>query len=276
MIDPWNKGLTKNTDPRLLTLSKKIKRQFKDGRVVWNKGKKGLIPWNKGLTKETDERVRKNVENFGGSKYGWKKGCVPWNKGLTKQTDLRVLRCVQKHVQTLKCPEIKKKMSIDNSHVITEKTRKKMKKSQEKRWQLISCERKREIRKKIAFGKRRYWKSLSPSEKEKKIKKLRATKHPTTPEKFLIRLIDLHELPFMYFGNRPYPGLEGKHPDFVSTDGSKRIIEYDEYFWHQDKERDLLRNNFYKSKGFDIICLNEQDLKLGEEYVLNKIETWRY
>lgn len=54
---PWNKGLTKHTDSRVLEYSKKITNNQK-GRIPWNKGKKSTqTPWNKGLTKETDPRV---------------------------------------------------------------------------------------------------------------------------------------------------------------------------------------------------------------------------
>ena len=68
----WNKGLTKETDKRLVEYGQKIARTKKgvsiypDGRPPfseeWKKNmptkfKKGCIPWNKGLTKETNERV---------------------------------------------------------------------------------------------------------------------------------------------------------------------------------------------------------------------------
>lgn len=60
-IEPWNKGLTKETDERIKKYSKKlIDRKFsEETREKLSKTHKGIEPWNKGLTKETDERVRK-------------------------------------------------------------------------------------------------------------------------------------------------------------------------------------------------------------------------
>jgi len=63
---PWNKGLTKETDNRVMESSKAISISCK-GQIPYNKGKhstqetrnkmNGRIPWNKGLTKDTDSRI---------------------------------------------------------------------------------------------------------------------------------------------------------------------------------------------------------------------------
>lgn len=54
--------------------------------------KKGNIPWNKGLSKETDERIISNSKNTSvGLKKAYALGEIKsWNKGLTKETDKRV------------------------------------------------------------------------------------------------------------------------------------------------------------------------------------------
>ncbi len=54
--------------------------------------KKGGIPWNKGLTKETDNRVLKYTKNRSKTmKELYLEGKIsPWNKGLTKETDERL------------------------------------------------------------------------------------------------------------------------------------------------------------------------------------------
>ena len=68
---PWNKGLTKELDPRIKGPSK--------GFVPWSKGKTkeefpqlSHIAWDKGHTKEEFPQM---------SNSGRKKGCTPWNKG---------------------------------------------------------------------------------------------------------------------------------------------------------------------------------------------------
>lgn len=92
----WNKGLTKETDKRLVKISET---------------KKGYSTWNKGLTKETDERIanlskiltgrthsEEHNRNMGIAKKGKKypkelypnfggRGKTCWNKGLTKETN---------------------------------------------------------------------------------------------------------------------------------------------------------------------------------------------
>ena len=96
----WNKGLTKETDERVMKYAKDLLGHFgwMNGHIPWNKGKKGYIPWNKGLTKKTDERIVKQAKKHSVTlrspnyKPGnlWRKGRTAWNKGLTKETDERV------------------------------------------------------------------------------------------------------------------------------------------------------------------------------------------
>ena len=64
MSGSWKKGLTKETDERVARNAESIKNGFRNGRVVWNKGLKGVqVPWNKGLTKETDIRLLEFSKN---------------------------------------------------------------------------------------------------------------------------------------------------------------------------------------------------------------------
>lgn len=62
---PWNKGLTKENDPKVAKLSEIISEKLK-----------GNIPWNKGLD-HTDPRVQKYINNL----VPFEKGNIPWNKG---------------------------------------------------------------------------------------------------------------------------------------------------------------------------------------------------
>mgnify|MGYP002675270133 CR=1 FL=1 len=50
--------------------------------------------WNKGLTKDSDERVLKNTITSKNTKNTdeWKQNHISWNKGLTKDSDKRVLK----------------------------------------------------------------------------------------------------------------------------------------------------------------------------------------
>lgn len=89
-VNPWNKGLTKETDERVkLNVEKSTK----------TRNEHHYPAWNKGLTMENDERVYKNVmstRNTIKEKYGVENisqylskqdDYVIWNKGLTKETN---------------------------------------------------------------------------------------------------------------------------------------------------------------------------------------------
>ena len=67
--NPWNKGLTKETDERVATNGKSTSKGMLE---------KQLIPWNKGLTKENSESLQRVSEKV--SIY--RKGKPSWNKGL--------------------------------------------------------------------------------------------------------------------------------------------------------------------------------------------------
>lgn len=76
---PWNKGLTKKTDPRIIMVAKKVSAALT-----------GHTAWNKGLTKETDSRCQ------------GQKGSIPWNKGLTKDSDSRLVGVSKKSSKSLR------------------------------------------------------------------------------------------------------------------------------------------------------------------------------
>lgn len=107
----WNKGLTKETDERVLKISNKTIENHKNGQKNWNEGltrdtdirllnlgkkisktkkkkvEEGHVQWSKGLTKETDNRIKSHT---------------PWNKGKTKDTDSRIAEQGKKHSKIMK------------------------------------------------------------------------------------------------------------------------------------------------------------------------------
>lgn len=105
--NPWNKGLTKQNNEKLQSLSIKVSQSLK-----------GNVPWNKGLTKETNESLKivsnkVSISRKINKKEAWNKGkkmsfesrqklsnsCKgkqAWNKGLTKDTNESILRTSEK------------------------------------------------------------------------------------------------------------------------------------------------------------------------------------
>jgi len=120
---PWNKRLTKETDARVLSYSKKNKgkhrsEEFKKrmseshkGKIPWNKGKKGSqVAWNKGKHGiYTPEQLKRMSESHKGKKLSEAHrrnlmGRIPWNKGISKKF-------------TLTCKICKKKFEVPYGHI---------------------------------------------------------------------------------------------------------------------------------------------------------------
>ncbi len=117
---PWNKGLTKETDPRVARYVKthvgkpsgalgKTWKWSDESRARLSKRVMGRPSWNKGFTKETDLRLAKSADTLSKrinsdprllkirSENGRaNKGRKAWNKGLTKETDPRVAKYANK------------------------------------------------------------------------------------------------------------------------------------------------------------------------------------
>jgi len=120
----WNKGLTKENNESLKTVSEKasktLKEKYNSGELVnWNAGTKGkglTKAWNKGLTKETSELVKSSTEH---SKKTLKKRfsngeIISWNKGLTKETHIGIASSAEKKKgdkNPTKRKEVKEKIS---------------------------------------------------------------------------------------------------------------------------------------------------------------------
>ncbi len=133
--EPWNKGLTKETDDRVKKYgengSKTKKKLFKEGK---------LIPMRSMLGKHHSEETRRKMSESGGNRKGkshteeakeklklkhkgnhyspsteFKKGLIPWSNGLTKETDERVMKIAQKRAkQILPTKDTKIEVKIQN------------------------------------------------------------------------------------------------------------------------------------------------------------------
>lgn len=99
----WSRGLTKETDPRLLAAA-----QSRSDTVLGQFRRGERRAWSKGLTHETDERLARHREaliaGFESGEY------TPWARGLTKQTDHRVAGMALKVSQTMSQREIRERL----------------------------------------------------------------------------------------------------------------------------------------------------------------------
>jgi len=104
----WSRGLTKETSPGLMAISRanKGRKPTMEERAKISKSRKGIPPWNKGLTKETNATIaRVTAQNTGKTKgtdesvarsAANNKGRVAWTTGLNKETDERIKNISQK------------------------------------------------------------------------------------------------------------------------------------------------------------------------------------
>lgn len=85
----WSKGLTKDSDIRVLERGKKSsigrRKAFAQG---------SISIWSKGLTKKTDKRINLSAKKLA-QKYADGE-LIPWAKGLTKNTDKRIFNMAKK------------------------------------------------------------------------------------------------------------------------------------------------------------------------------------
>ena len=217
--------------------------------------RKGHIPWNKGLTKETDKRVAKNSGNLREQHYGsiiqetkQKKTWVTRRKryGRTGMKNLTVEQLEhQEWVQKRHSEFMKRKNPMSNS----------------------------EFRLKIGLKNIERWNKYTSEQREKKILELilGGQRKPNSIEQKILQIVSKYFLPFKFTGYKPYSGLNGYTPDFISTDDSKKIIEVFGDYWHKRKEvvvRDVKRLRIYKEKGFECLILWEQEIRSSTEQEL--------
>lgn len=108
-------------------------------------------------------------------------------------------------------------------------------------------------------------------------------KKPNKVEKKIIRVIRRHNLPFQYVGDGKKI-IGGKCPDFISIDGSKRIIEAFGRVFHDPREsfrEDIPYHQteegtrqHYAKYGYDVIVVWDDEVMgtKGEEIVLERLE----
>lgn len=70
-----------------------------------------------------------------------------------------------------------------------------------------------------------------------------------------------------FFYNQYFKTNKGfKFPDFIIPT-KKLIIECDGSFWHKNKEKDFIRDNLFKEKGYKVLHFSEKDIKKRVEVI---------
>lgn len=148
--------------------------------------------------------------------------------------------------------ETKKKISI--SHINLKKKNPKLSEWNRIHNPLMPLEKRR-----LTFNK------LNKEEGFNKLRLMGLCKKPTRPEKYVIDIITKNKLPFDYTGDGKVI-ISHLNPDFVSNDGSKKIIEVFSRFWHQEyknvdfKRTEIGRKEIFSIEGYKTLIIWDDEL----------------
>lgn len=257
---PWNKGLTKETDPRVKRIGQKI-----------SKLNKGCIAWNKGFTKNTNASVNKISKS--------NKGHIPWNKGLTKDTDERVAKMRFNFLGRHHTEKTRKQMSLLRSGQTHSWSNKGYHhtEQQKKKWSLTrkgspgywtGKSMPKQAKKKMSISHKRQWKNPEWVKKWRVSIKIK----PTRPEKHLSKLLkEWFPSEYKYVGDFSFM-IEGKNPDFMNINGQKKLIELFGDYWHRNDDPEK-RIRFFGQYGFNTLVIWQHELK-NEKKLRTKVTSF--
>ena len=249
-----------------------------DPSLEWDNGLKGGVPWNKGMTLSGDpkyknmwtknphsEETKKKIKE---SKKKWfqehpeaRMGVVANRiKHMETHPDFYKERTEKRRLEGTDKPMLGKHHSAETRALKSKQTKAYM-----------------DAHPDVAKERIRRMKEVYPSSKHSKVLKklyknpefhdkiMAAQMHSRKMSSYEQRVLDLiqkYHLPYKFVGNGEV-WIGQKNPDFINTNGEKKIIEvYSEYhvgFW-KDKDYEVKRSRLFAKYGFQTIFLTEQDL----------------
>jgi len=126
-----------------------------------------------------------------------------------------------------------------------------------------------EAKKKKAVSMSRRWQDPVFAARTRRKMLASLMQRPTRPERKVSRIIQENGYPFKYRGNGTFL-LGGLNPDFVATDGSRKLIEVFGRVFHDpefsfietipEKSTAEGRTNFFKERGWETLILWDDDI----------------
>jgi len=263
-----------------------LKEKYRKGIFVGpNKGKK--LPY---LTKRNLENnpMKNPITKAKANKSimeGFKKGRKVWNKDLSGEEYLKHYKNGIWLIERQKDKKIQKEF-IKKS-LKTKKERGSMPKGEKNYWYgktKDDCPQLKKVSERMIKNNPnkdgKLWKDI---EFVKKVKKALNIK-PNKPEKIIIKLLQENKLPFEYAGDGKII-IGRKNPDFISTNGDKKVIEMHgrafhdpnfkgrfvkEIIYHRTKKGTI---KYYQKYGYSCLVIWDYELK-NPIKVLNKIRNF--
>jgi len=227
------------------------RKHSKETRKKMSNAQKGRkITWGNKISKAMKGK-KQSEEHIKHSSEG-RKGLIPWNKGQKGvQKSTRKGKTFEDIYGSKRSKEIRKKQSETRL-----KDREKYRKLAKERWK-------------------------NPQYAKKILKSL--FQKPNKLETKLVRIIKKNAFPFRYVGDGQMV-IDGKVPDFIATNGSKKIIELFGRPWHDPKNKyhspkieydrtEEGRHKFYESHSYELLVIWDDELK-DESKVVEKIRAF--
>jgi very-short-patch-repair endonuclease len=231
----WSKGLTKETDRRLLDFSIEFKGRHFSPATEFKKGNHNRL----GAHQTVESRLKMSISAKG--------------KILSTKTRKLLSENNPRYWLGKKRPDIAKLMSIiskgNHNHLgfhCTEHTKRLMSINLKERWK-------------------------NPSYREKQIPLILKglLKRPTKLEMKFVELAQEQDFPLKYVGNGSVI-INGANPDFICNDGRKLLIEVACRIWHP-RNYAKQRYKIFSKEGYETLVIWEDEFK-NKDKLLKKIQ----
>lgn len=186
------------------------------------------------------------------------KSRVPWQRGLTKATNpsLRIRARGAAHPLFGRCGTEHPYFG----HRHTDEWRARM--SQLRKGKPMSAR----ARLNMSLGAKRLWANAEYKDKAVKLLRQAQQKRPNKGEQKLVELFENERLPYKYVGDGSLI-IYGFNPDFIHSNGQKKIIEFFGDYWHKDRDdlpwerTEQGRRELFAQLGFSTLVIWQHDLK---------------
>lgn len=246
--------------------------------LVWRTGNEGRVPWNKGMSlsgdpkyknmwtknphsEETKKKIKESKKKWYESHPEARMGVVKnLKKYMKKHPDFYEVRSKNHPLDGKNHPMFGKHHSVETCAKMSKITKAYMDAHPE-----VAKERIRRMKEVYPSSKHsKVLKNLyeNPEWHDRVLSPQMHTRKMSSYEQRVSDLIKKYKLSYKFVGNGEV-WIGQKNPDFINTNGEKKIIEvYSEYhvgFW-KDKDYESKRSKLFAKYGFQTIFLTEQDL----------------